>query len=365
MRIVIAGGGTGGHLFPGIAIAQEFMEKNSDNRVLFVSTGKPFEISVLAETGFAHNRIPSEGIKGRSWWRKMIALVKVPRGIVASIGILRRFKPDLVVGVGGYSAGPVAVAAWLLHKPIVLHEQNLLPGITNRMLAPLADRIYASFQQTSEFFSAKKVRIFGNPVRREIREFGSSLASENGAPTPFTVLIVGGSQGAHGINMAMMDAVAHMGDRDRFFIVHQTGTADEASVREAYRKQGVSGTVQAFFMDMATQFQKADLVICRAGATTVAEITAMGKPAIYIPFPYAADNHQVLNAESLVKVGAAEMIQEKDLTGAGLAERIDQYRNRPEALEQMAKAAAAHGKPDAAADIVRDCYALVRGADVL
>jgi UDP-N-acetylglucosamine--N-acetylmuramyl-(pentapeptide) pyrophosphoryl-undecaprenol N-acetylglucosamine transferase len=365
MRIVIAGGGTGGHLFPGIAIAQEFMERNAENRVLFVSTGKPFEISVLAETGFAHKRIPSEGIKGRSWWRKMIALFKVPRGIMASIGILWRFHPDLVVGVGGYSAGPVVVGAWLLRKPIVLHEQNLLPGITNRMLAPLADRIYASFQQTSDFFSTKKVRIFGNPVRREIRESGGTAGPETGAPKPFTVLIVGGSQGAHSINVAMTDAVEHLEEKDRVFFIHQTGSADEATVRDVYRKQGISGTVRAFFMDMATQFQKADLVICRAGATTVAEITAMGKAAIYIPFPYAADNHQVLNAESLAAAGAAEMIQEKDLNGPGLAHRIDHYRTHPEALKQMAASAAAYGKPSAAADIVSDCYALVEGADVL
>jgi len=362
MRIVIAGGGTGGHLFPGIAIAQEFMERNSENRVLFVSTGKPFEISVLAETGFAHKRIPSEGIKGRGLWRKMIALSKVPWGMVASMGILWRFQPDLVVGVGGYSAGPVVLGAWLLRKPIVLHEQNLLPGITNRMLAPLADRIYVSFQKTSEFFSAKKVRVSGNPVRKEIRESGKKDASEIDASRPFTVLILGGSQGAHSINVAVMEAMAHLKDKDRFLFIHQTGTADEAPIRDAYRVHGIAGTVGAFFMDMASQFRKADLVICRAGATSVAEITAMGKAAIYIPYPYAADNHQVLNAESLVAAGAAEMIQEKDLTGPGLAEKIEHYRTRPEALDRMAAAAAAYGKPEAAADLVSDCYRLVTGA---
>ncbi len=359
MRIVIAGGGTGGHLFPGIAIAQEFMERDPENRVLFVNTGKPFEVSVLAEAGFDCKRIPSEGIKGRRWWQKMMAVFKIPRGIFAAVSIFRRFNPDLVVGVGGYSAGPVAVGGWLLRTPIVLHEQNLLPGITNRMLAPLAGRIYVSFQQTTKFFNRKKVRVFGNPVRREIRQPEGDHTPDREASMPFTVLIVGGSQGAHSINLAMMEAVEHLADKDRFLFIHQTGDADEAMVRDTYRNQGIAARVHAFFMDMAPQFQEADLVVCRAGATTVAEITAMGKAAIFIPFPYAADNHQVLNAEGLQRDGAAEMILEKDLSGPFLAQRIDHYGSRPEAIKQMAASAKAHGKPEAAADIVTDCYALV------
>ncbi len=359
MRIVIAGGGTGGHLFPGIAIAQEFMKRDAENRVIFIGTGNPFETSVLADAGFTQMRIRSEGIKGRSWWQKAAALFKIPGGILASIGILRRFDPDLVIGVGGYSSGPVVVGAWLMRIPIVLHEQNLLPGITNRMLAPLADRIYGSFQETMEFFSPKKVRIFGNPVRRAFRPSEDRFASETDTQKPFTVLVMGGSQGARSINAAMMQAVAQLKHKDRFFFIHQTGIMDEAVVQNAYRKEGVAGRVQAFFMDMASQFQEADLVVCRAGATTVAEITAMGKAAIYIPFPYAADNHQVRNAETLEKAGAAEMLLEEDLSGPYLAERIDYYRSHSAALKQMATSARAYGRPDAAADIVSDCYTLV------
>jgi len=360
MRIVIAGGGTGGHLFPGIAIAQEFMKRDSHNRVLFVSTGKPFEISVLAEAGFTHKRISSEGIKGRKRWQQAMAVFKLPGGILTSTGILWSFKPDLVVGVGGYSAGPVVVGAWLLRKKIVLQEQNLLPGITNRMLSPLADRIYISFQKTAAYFKSKKIRTFGNPVRKEIYQTDEKTVPEDGAKKPFTVLIVGGSQGAHSINVAVMDALSCIEDKHGIRFIHQTGSRDVTAVEDAYRKASISGTVRTFFMDMASQFRHADLVICRAGATTVAEITAMGKAAIYIPFPHAADNHQVLNAGDLEAAGAAEMILEKNLTGPYLAERIDHYRSCPDAIDQMAASAKAYGKPDAAANIVDDCYQLLK-----
>jgi UDP-N-acetylglucosamine--N-acetylmuramyl-(pentapeptide) pyrophosphoryl-undecaprenol N-acetylglucosamine transferase len=359
MRIVIAGGGTGGHLFPGIAIAQEFMERDSHNRVLFVSTGKPFEISVLADAGFTHKRIASEGIKGRNRWQQAMAVSKLPTGILTSVGVLWNFKPDLVVGVGGYSAGPVVAGAWLLRKKIVLQEQNLLPGITNRMLAPFAHRIYISFKKTGDYFNSKNCRFLGNPVRKALYQTNGNRVRAEKAGKPFTVLIVGGSQGAHSINVAIMEAISCIESRQGIRFIHQTGTRDVATVEDAYRRTAVSGTVQAFFMDMASQFQHADLVICRAGATTVAEITAVGKAAIYIPFPHAADNHQVLNAGDLEAAGAAEMILEKNLTGPYLAQRIDHYRSNPDAIDQMAAAAKACGKPDAAEKIVNDCYALV------
>ena len=359
MRIVIAGGGTGGHLFPGIAIAQEFMERNPETQVLFVGTGKPFERSVLAERGFPHKRISSEGIKGRGRWQQGLAIFKIPKGMLESIRVLWRFKPDLVVGVGGYSAGPLAAAAWLLRMNIVLQEQNVMPGITNRMLAPLADRIYVSFQKTAEYFKKDKVRVTGNPIRREILQCAKSAGIKETGQKPFTVLIVGGSQGAHSINLAVMEALERLKEKDRFYFVHPTGEKDEAAVRAGYRRNGIACMVKTFFHDMATQFQKADLIICRAGATTVAEITAMGRAAIFIPFPFAADNHQVLNAQDIETAGAAEMILEKDLTGSHLAERIEYYATHRENLVQMAAAAKAYGRPDAAKHIVDDCYRLM------
>jgi len=360
MRIVIAGGGTGGHLFPGIAIAQAFSERNPQTAVLFVGTGKPFETSALARAGFAHQTIVSEGIKRRKWWQQALAVFKLPRGIAASLRILWKFKPDLVVGVGGYSAGPVAAAAWLLRIPIVVQEQNVLPGITNRMLAPLADRIYVSFPKSAAYFKKEKVRVTGNPVRREILQAAGDDAAD-GRPRPFTVLIVGGSQGAHRINLSVVEALVHLKEPDRYRFIHQTGAQDQDPVGDGYRKMGISAHAAPFFNDMAVHLRGADLVICRAGATTVAEITAVGKPAIFIPFPHAADNHQVLNAQDLTIAGAAEMILEKDLTGALLAQRIAYYADHRQVLGQMAQAARALGSPDAAARIVDDCYALAAG----
>ncbi|MBW1726857.1 MAG: undecaprenyldiphospho-muramoylpentapeptide beta-N-acetylglucosaminyltransferase [Deltaproteobacteria bacterium] len=364
LRIVIAGGGTGGHLFPGIAIAQEFMARNPNNRVLFVGTGKPFETTALSKADFAHKRITSEGIKGRGLGNQTRSILKIPKGIFESVMILKRFRPDLVLGVGGYSAGPLAAAAWLLGIKIVLHEQNIFPGITNRILSRLADRVYVSFDDIPTGIRPKKVLYTGNPVRREILQYAKNQKGleidESEQKRYFVILIIGGSQGAHSINMAILEAIETITDKDKFFFIHQTGLNDETRVKNAYERYGMSCRVQAFFNDMDRQYQKADLVICRAGATTVAEIKAIGKGAIFIPYPFAADNHQVLNARSLEKTGAAEMILEKDLNGKALAERINFYASNPDTLRQMASRAKDLCRTDAAAVIVDDCYKLVR-----
>jgi UDP-N-acetylglucosamine--N-acetylmuramyl-(pentapeptide) pyrophosphoryl-undecaprenol N-acetylglucosamine transferase len=363
LRVVIAGGGTGGHLFPGIAIAQEFLEKNAGNNILFVGTGKPFEISILSETGFAHKRITAEGFKGRGVWHQLVSISKVPKGIIESILILKDFKPHIVIGVGGYSAGPLVMGARLLGIKIVLHEQNILPGITNRILSRFADRIYVSFAETIMGVTPKKIRFTGNPVRKEIVQCAEiSRNTDMQAPKKekkFTILILGGSQGAHRINMALLEALLYLENRKNIFFVHQTGTQDETQVKQRYDEYGIENDTRAFFKDMALQYQNSDLIICRAGATTVAEIKAVGKGVIFIPFPFAADNHQVLNARSLEKAGAAEMILEKNLSGKALAERIDFYVQRPEALQQMASRSRGLGRVDAAAMIVDDCYELV------
>lgn len=365
IRVVIAGGGTGGHLFPGIAIAEAFMAKNPQNQVLFVSTGNPFEISVLSKTNFDLAPITAEGIKGRGLRNQVRSMLKIPRGIFESIGILGRFKPDVVMGVGGYASGPLAVAAWLMRIKIVLHEQNILPGITNRILANIADRIYVSFENTKAAFHPAKVVVTGNPVRKEIlKSVRDQKAADrgNGANRrPFTLLILGGSQGAHRINTAMVEALEYIKDMDRFFFVHQTGLKDETMVKQVYQSKGVSCEVKPFFIDMADQYRKADLVVGRAGATTVAELTATGKAVIFVPYPFAADNHQVLNARTLTEAGAAEMILQKDLTGRILSERIENYASHPEALERLASKAKSLGKPNAAAAIVEDCYRLAMG----
>lgn len=362
LRIVFAGGGTGGHLFPGIAVAQEFLVRNSANKIIFVSTGNSLERSVLAKAGFELKEITATAIKGRGLWNQINSLVKIPTGIRQSLRILKKFAPDIAVGLGSYSAGPVVIGAWFLRITIVLCEQNILPGITNKILARFASRIYVSFENTAGGLDPTKTLWTGNPVRREIVEYSSGEEKTSGGDAgggPFTVLIIGGSQGAHSINIAIIDALELLAQKDRLHFIHQTGQADEQPVREAYQRYHISNTSKAFFDNMADLYRNADLIICRAGATTVAEITALGKAALFIPYPFAADNHQALNAGNLTNYGAAEMIFEKDLNGKILSQKIDYYVANPTALEKMADNAKQFGKPDAAKNIVDDCYRLL------
>ena len=363
-RLLIAGGGTGGHLFPGIAIAREFMARNAQNAVLFVSTGNPFEQKALSHAGFPLETVSVAGIKGRGIWQKLKSLALIPLGLVQSGWIIKNFKPDLVLGVGSYAAGPVVLTAWMFGIPVVLHEQNILPGITNRALARFARRIYVSFENTAGRFDTAKVRLTGNPVRREILQPAAAEDREDeGRPdrAPFlNILIAGGSQGAHAINMAVVAALPLIRQKERLRVVHQTGAADEDHVRAAYAAKGINAVVGAFFDDMDRRYRRADLIICRAGATTVAEITAVGKAALFIPFPFAADDHQKLNAEALAAQGAAEMIEEKHLAAADLAERIDRFANDRKALDRMADQARKLGRPEAARLIVDDCYEQIK-----
>jgi UDP-N-acetylglucosamine--N-acetylmuramyl-(pentapeptide) pyrophosphoryl-undecaprenol N-acetylglucosamine transferase len=362
LRVVMAGGGTGGHLFPGLAIAQEFMARNERNTVLFVSTGNPLERSVLNQTGFTLETITAEGIKGRGLWNQAKSALKIPRGIVESLRILKKYQPDLTVGLGSYSAGPVVVGAWLMRTKIVLHEQNILPGITNRILARFADRIYISFDETKTRFDLQKIRLTGNPVRKELLNHHEGNSNDVAADSKsFCVLIIGGSQGAHRINMTVAETLDHLAQKERLYFIHQTGAADEQTIKAAYQRAGIAARVQSFFRHMAPLYKQADLIICRAGATTVAEVTALGKAVIFIPFPFAADNHQALNADTLAREGAAEMILEKDLNAGVLGQKIEYYASHPEALEAMATKAGKLGHPAAAKRIVDDCYQLIAG----
>jgi len=363
IRVVIAGGGTGGHLFPGIAVAEEVLARNTESDILFIGTGRTFETSVLADKGFRHEAITVQELKGKGVLKQAWACMLLPFSLLASARILKAFNPDLVMGVGGYSAGPVVVAAWMAGIKTALQEQNILPGITNRMLSRFVDRLYLSFKQTRGMGRADKGLVTGNPVRHE---FLASVTSMDRAPSKagtrtsrFTVLIAGGSQGAHAINMTMLSAIGCLQKSDRFYFIHQTGPADEARIKEAYASGNVGSTVKAFFEDMARQYQKADLIICRAGATTVAELTVLGKSVIFVPYPHAADDHQRLNAESLVKAGASEMIHQKDLTGELLARRIEHYADSPEELTEMGSRAGRLGRPDAARTIVDDMYEFI------
>ncbi|MFQ5486433.1 MAG: undecaprenyldiphospho-muramoylpentapeptide beta-N-acetylglucosaminyltransferase, partial [Desulfobacterales bacterium] len=339
MRVIIAGGGTGGHLFPGIAIAQELMARDQKNMVLFVNSGRPFERSILSKTGFEQKSITAEGIKGRSLWRQISAVLKIPKGIYDSVQIMSNFRPEIVIGIGSYGSGVVVLGAWLKGLKVVLHEQNIIPGITNRILSHFADRIYVSFEKTKDRLNPKRVRVTGNPVRKEILKCSAGDAEKNFGDEKrrgrLTVLIVGGSQGAHSINMAVLEALEKIDEKEKFYFIHQSGVKDFSEVRHRYRDLGFMARVESFFSDMASLYQQADLVICRSGATTVAEITAVGKGVIFIPYPFAADDHQSINAKALKRMGAAEMIPEKDLTGEMLSDRIRHYASHRVALHQM------------------------------
>lgn len=356
--LLVAGGGTGGHLFPGIAVAQEFFARHPENRVFFVSRGNEFERRALARVGFPLKTIPVEGIKGRGMWPKIRSSLRLPAGVMKSIWILKQCNPDLVLSVGSYAAGPVGLAAHLTGRILVLHEQNLRPGITNRALARWARRIYVTFEESEAYFGPGRIRHTGNPVRSQILQIRQGKTRENNGQR-LSVLIVGGSQGAHALNKAMIDATALLAGREDLRFTHQTGAVDEYRVRDAYERFDLPCKVQAFFDDMDVRYRNADLILCRAGASTVAEITAVGKAALFVPFPYAADNHQVLNARALCERGAAEMIEQKDLTGEKLARSIIHYAENRAILSEMAGRAQALGRPNAAREIVDDMLALI------
>ena len=366
VKVVIAGGGTGGHLFPGIAIAEEFMARNERSQVLFIGSGRPLENTTLGPLGFKLKTISIEGIKGKGLWYQAKVGFKIPAAILSSIWILLGFKPQIIVGVGGYSAGPVITAGWLMRKCCVLHEQNTIPGLTNRIIARLVDRCYVSFDKTKGLSHRSNTRIYGNPVRKELlketvmpQNMGSM--DQKGPAQTFTIAVVGGSQGAHAINQVVTEALIHLLPKERFYFIHQTGEDDEASMRNAYNRAGIRADVRAFFDDMAGLYRQADLLVCRAGATTISELTALGKAALFVPYPFAADNHQEKNAEAIVGHGAALMIRQEELSGAKLGGHIKSLADDPAKRIEMAKKAALLGRPKAAEAIVDDCYRVIVG----
>lgn len=359
--ILIAGGGTGGHLFPGIAAAQAAKRLDPDVRVLFVGTDKPFERDAAQRAGFQHRSIAVEGLKRRSVWNKLVALVKLLGAVVTSLGIIWKFSPDLILGVGGYASAPCLLAGFLMGKRLAIQEQNVAPGITNRILGRLAGRVYASFEESRRFFPGSKILVTGNPVRLSFMD-RDETAGKRPSGSPFTVLITGGSQGAHGMNVAVAEALKTEALRlSGVFLIHQTGEADISMMEEAYRTWGGRYVVRPFFHDMDRRYDEADLVVCRAGATTVAELTALGKPAVFVPFPFAADNHQEKNARALEASGAARVIVQKELSGKVFADVVTELKGNPAALEKMAEASKRLGKPNAALDIAKDMYARISG----
>ena len=360
MRCVIAGGGTGGHLFPGMAIAEAFVEREKGNQVLFIGTERGIEAKVLPGGKFPLRTIHVRPIQGRSFLEKAKAIWSLPMAVCEARSILKEFQPQLVLGVGGYASGPTLLAAFLLGMKRAIQEQNVMPGMTNQILKWLSQRIFVAFEEAKQYFPEKKIVVTGNPIRKK---FFVTLQESHGTlrqKDRFTLLLFGGSAGAHRINQAMIEALDYLqGIRSSLKIVHQTGNEDLDFVSKGYREKGFEALVKPFIEDMASSYRMADLVICRSGASTVAELAVCGKAALLVPYPYAAHNHQLINAKKLVDLGAAKMILDRALTGESLARTILHLYDHPEERAKMEKAIQRLGKPRAAEEIVDHCYKLL------
>jgi UDP-N-acetylglucosamine--N-acetylmuramyl-(pentapeptide) pyrophosphoryl-undecaprenol N-acetylglucosamine transferase len=364
MRWVIAGGGTGGHLFPGMAIAEAFVEREKGNEVLFIGTERGIEAKVLPGGKFPLRTIKARPLKGKSFLEKVKAIWSLPMAISEASSILKEFQPQLVLGVGGYASGPTLMAAYLLGMTRVIQEQNVIPGMTNRILKWFSQRIFLSFEEAKKYFPEGKTMVIGNPIRKE---FFACLKTgreemEKRDDARFVLLIFGGSAGAHRINEAMVEALNHLhGIMASLKIIHQTGKEDFDFVSKSYQGKGFDTIVRPFFEDIAHYYQISDLVICRSGAGTVAELAVCGKSALFIPYPYAAHDHQLINAKKLVDLGAAKMILDEDLNGQSLAQTILYLHGHPKERAGMGKAIQQLARPRAAEEIVDSCYALIEG----
>ena len=360
LRVIIAGGGTGGHLFPGIALAEEVVGQGGE--VLFVGTARGIEARAVPERGYALRLIEASGIKGRGVGGLLRGLLRLPRAWWQCQRILREFRPDVVVGVGGYASGPLVATAAMLGIPTAIMEQNSIPGITNRILGRLVRRVFATFPDPRGFFPARKVLVTGNPIRQQLVAALHEGAAPGAGERPPRLFVFGGSQGARAINDAALKAAPLLLERlPGLEIWHQTGRSDEARVREGYAALGLGeprARVSGFIDAMAEPYRWCDAVLCRAGATSLAELTAVGRPAVLVPFPHATDNHQEHNARALVEAGAALMLRESEWTPEALAAAVAGILGDPARQAAMRRAMIAAARPDAAAHIYSELRAL-------
>ena len=356
MRLLIAGGGTGGHLFPGVAIAEELRARHPEAAIRFVGTRRGIEARVLPDLGWDLELIDVSGLKTVGLAGAIRGVFRLPRALWQASRVITRWKPDAVIGVGGYASGPVVLMARLRGVATAICEQNSIPGLTNRILGRVARAVFLSFDDSRRFFAANKVVMTGNPVRRDL------VSKLLGTPSPprdptVHVLVCGGSQGAVAVNELASQALLALAASTPITITHQTGEKDLAATREREAAAGVAAACHAFIKDMATEYQRADVIIGRAGATTVAELAIAGKPAIFIPFPFAADNHQELNAREMAARGAALMFRQAELTASILADALRPLLVDPALRQAMGGAMKALAKPGAAAAVVDWCVA--------
>ncbi|MPY88293.1 MAG: undecaprenyldiphospho-muramoylpentapeptide beta-N-acetylglucosaminyltransferase [Luteitalea sp.] len=348
VRVVVAGGGTGGHLYPGIAVAREWLRRQAQARITFVGTARGLEARIVPREGFELDTIRSAGLKGQRVGALLRGLALLPLSVLDAWRVLRTRAPDLVIGVGGYSSGPVVLLAAWRGVPTLLLEQNAVPGLTNRLLARTVRAAAVSFEQTLPYFRGRGF-VSGNPVRPEFLR-----VRERPGPSPTRrVLVFGGSQGAHAINQAMVEAAPYLARApEPTSIVHQTGERDFETVRKAYQRAGLEARVERYLDDMPREMEAAHVLVCRGGATTIAEITAAGRPAIVIPFARATDDHQLRNARTLEQAGAAVVVEEVALSGEALAARIAVLIGDERRRESMGRAARTLARTDAAKVIV-------------
>lgn len=343
MRVILAGGGTGGHVIPALAIARE-LQARYGAEVRFVGTQRGIETRLVPSAGFRLELIEVGALKNVSAATRLKTLFALPWAVLRSWCIIQDFRPEVVIGVGGYASGPAMLAAALSGLPTIAFEPNFVPGFANRAVAPLVTMAAVHFAPTGRYF--RRFAVTGVPVRHEF--FG--LPSR--PPAGPALLVFGGSQGAAAINRVMIESLPALAERmPGMRIIHQTGERDYNDAQAAYLRAGISAEVSPFIDDMPAAFAKAGLIVCRSGASTVAEITAAGKPAVFIPFPRAADDHQRRNAEALVAQGAAELVPETELTRERLVETVSRLLNDPAARQRMAGAAKAMSHRNAAAQI--------------
>lgn len=352
-RVVIAGGGTGGHLYPGIAVAREVLARNPAAKVSFVGTERGIERRAVPQAGFELDCIRSAGLKGKSWWTRLQGAALVPVSLMDGWRVLSRRKPQVVVGVGGYSSGPVVLVASLRRLPTIVLEQNAVPGLTNRLLARWVRAAAVAYESTLSYFGGKGF-VSGNPVRPEfVARAAVPVGVDVGAVPARRVLVMGGSQGAHAMNRAMAEAAPVLARlTPPLDLVHQTGERDLGMVRDAYAKAGLEARTEAFIESIAPDMDAADLVVCRAGATTLAELAAVGRPAVLVPFAAATDDHQRRNAAVLEAAGAATVVDERGLSGDVLAATVTALLDDASRLKAMGAAMRGFARPDAAARIV-------------
>jgi len=359
VRVIFAGGGTGGHLFPGIAVARELRRRDPKSQVMFAGSGRALEARVLAREGLALERVRAVGLVGGSRRALVKGLAQLPVAFLDAWRLLNRFRPDIVVGLGGYSSGPVVLLAALSRIATLVMEQNAVPGVTNRLLGRVVQAAAVSYAETRSCFRAKCF-VSGNPVRA-----GFFKASR---PRPVVaeprILVLGGSQGAHAINVAMVQAAPALAEATRpVLVTHQSGDSDLQMVRHGYRSAGVTARVEPFLESMDNEMSDADIVVCRAGATTIAELAAAGRPAILVPYPHATHDHQRRNAAAFQTQGAAEVIDPDELTAALLSQRL--LALTVDDKRRLARADAAYrlGMPDAAVTIVDRMERLIVGEE--